>query len=288
LREFVIFTLLTLMLMGLGYLVGLFIGSPEVLTLFALIVASLMNLLAYFYGDSLVLKMTNAKLIDKSKAPRLYRIVEKVSQKMNLPTPKIGIVPTLSPNAFATGRDPQHSIVCVTEGALRLLDDEELEGVIGHELSHIKHRDTLIASIAATLVGALSYIAFIGRYALFFGTGERREANPAGLLLFLIGLIFIPIAAVLLQMAISRGREFYADEESAKVTEKPLSLASALQKIEKAVKHGYTIKANPATSHLWISNPFSGDLMAELFSTHPSTRRRIERLKLIARELGQL
>ncbi|RLG68683.1 protease, partial [archaeon] len=144
-REFVIFTLLTLMLMGLGYLVGLFIGSPEVLTLFALIVASLMNLLAYFYGDSLVLKMTNAKLIDKSKAPRLYRIVEKVSQKMNLPTPKIGIVPTLSPNAFATGRDPQHSIVCVTEGALRLLDDEELEGVIGHELSHIKHRDTLIA-----------------------------------------------------------------------------------------------------------------------------------------------
>jgi heat shock protein HtpX len=172
----------------------------------------------------------------------------------------------------------------VTEGALRLFSEDELEGVIGHEMSHVIHRDTLIAAMVATLVGALTWLAYMGRMDSFFGGGRRYERGGGALF---IGLIFVPIAASLMQLAISRGREYGADDEGARLTRRPLSLASALEKIQKAVRNGYTIEANPSTSPLWITNPFSGGSFAELFMTHPATKKRIERLNRIDREMNR-
>jgi len=286
-REGLLFTAITALFLLIGYVVGYFVGDPGSMMLFALIVAIAMNSIAYLYGDKLVMSMTGARLVSEQEAPQLHRIVERVAAKANIPKPKVGIVRTLSPNAFATGRNPSNSVVCVTEGALRLFNEEELEGVIGHEISHVLHRDMLIAAIAATLVGALSWLAYMGRMGLMFGGGRRDDRGGGGALFALLGLIFVPIAASLMQMAISRGREYGADEEGARLTGRPLSLGSALEKIERAVRSGYTIKANPSTSPLWIANPFAGDSLAELFMTHPLTRKRVERLERIQQELGR-
>jgi len=283
-REGLLFTAITALFLLIGYVVGYFVGNPGSMMLFALIVAIAMNSIAYLYGDKLVMSMTGARLVSEQEAPQLHRIVERVAAKAKIPKPKVGIVRTLSPNAFATGRSPSNSVVCVTEGALRLFNEEELEGVIGHEISHVLHRDMLIAAIAATLVGALSELAYMGRRALMFGGDDDDRGGRA--LFALLGLIFVPIAASLMQMAISRGREYGADEEGARLTGRPLSLGSALEKIDRAVRSGYTIKANPSTSPLWIANPFTGDSLAELFMTHPITRKRVERLERIQRELG--
>jgi len=286
-REFVLFTAMTAMLLLVGYIVGLFLGDPATMMLLALAIAVAMNGIAYMFGDKLVMTMTGARIVSEQEAPQLHAIVERVAANAKIPKPKVGIVRTLSPNAFATGRSPSRSVVCVTEGAMRLFSEDELEGVIGHEISHVLHRDTLLAAIAATIVGALSWLAYIGRMGLIFGGGRRDErGGGGGALLALVGLAFVPMAASLMQLAISRGREYDADEEGALLTRKPLSLASALEKIERAVRNGYTIRANPSTSPLWIANPFRGDSLAELFMTHPSTRKRIERLQRIAREIG--
>jgi len=286
-REGMLFTAITAMFLLLGYVVGYFVGDPGSMMLFALIVAIAMNGIAYLYGDKLVMSMTGARIVSEQEAPQLYRVVREVAAEAKVPMPKVGIVRTLSPNAFATGRSPSNSVVCVTEGALRLFNEDELKGVIGHEMSHVLHRDMLIAAIAATLVGALSWLAYMGRMGLIFGGGRRDDRGGGGAMLALLGLIFVPIAASLMQLAISRGREYSADEEGARLTGRPLSLSSALEKIERAVRSGYTIKANPSTSPLWIANPFAGDSLAELFMTHPLTKKRVERLERLQQELNR-
>jgi heat shock protein HtpX len=289
-REGLLITAITVLFLLVGYIVGYLIGDPVSMMSFALIVDVVMNGISYFYGDKLVMRMTGARLVSEQEAPQLHRIVEGIAARANVPKPKVGIVRTLSPNAFATGRSPANSVVCVTEGALRLFSEEELEGVIGHEMSHVIHRDTLIAAMAATLVGALTWLAYMGRMGLIFGGGSSRDqrgGGGGGTLFAIVGLIFVPIAASLMQLAISREREYGADEEGARLTGRPMSLSSALEKIETAVRKGYTIKANPSTSPLWIANPFAGDGMAELFMTHPLTRKRVERLKRLGLEIGK-
>lgn len=179
-RETLLFTAMTMLLLLIGYVVGYFIGDPFSMTVIALIIAIAMNSISYFYGDKLVMRMTGARLVSEQEAPQLYGVVRKVATEAKVPMPKVGIVKTLSPNAFATGRNPSNSVVCVTEGALRLFNEDELEGVIGHEMSHVIHRDTLIAAIAATLVGALSFLAYMGRMGLMFGGGSGRGGTTAG------------------------------------------------------------------------------------------------------------
>jgi heat shock protein HtpX len=269
---------LTLIFVALGYAIGLVYGAPETIALFALILAAIFNLISYFYSDKIVLLMTHAKIVSEREYPNLHNIVSKVTMMAGLPKPKVAIVNTKVPNAFATGRNPKNSVVAVTKGLLEILNESELEGVISHEIAHIKHRDVLISSVVATIAGAISYLAFIGRYSIFFG-GERNR--NASLIAFLLSIL-APFAALLIQMAISRGREYEADREGAMICKKPLSLASALEKIERHAKSGIMMNINPSTSPLWIVNPFRGDILLELFSTHPPTWKRIEKLKAMA------
>jgi len=269
---------LTLIFVALGYAIGLVYGAPETIALFALILAAIFNLISYFYSDKIVLLMTHAKIVSEREYPDLHNIVSKVAMMAGLPKPKVAIVNTKVPNAFATGRNPKNSVVAVTKGLLEILNESELEGVISHEIAHIKHRDVLISSVVATIAGAISYLAFIGRYSIFFG-GERNR--NASLIAFLLSIL-APFAALLIQMAISRGREYEADREGAMICKKPLSLASALEKIERYARSGIMMNINPSTSPLWIVNPFRGDTLLELFSTHPPTWKRIEKLKAMA------
>lgn len=269
---------LTLIFVALGYAIGLVFGAPETIALFALVFAAIFNLISYLYSDKIVLLMTHAKIVSEKEYPNLHNIVSKVAMMAGLPKPKVAIVNTKVPNAFATGRNPKNSVVAVTKGLLEILNESELEGVISHEIAHIKHRDVLISSIVATIAGAISYLAFIGRYSIFFGDERNRNAS---LIAFILSML-APFAALLIQMAISRSREYEADREGAMICKKPLSLASALEKIERYVKSGIMMNINPSTSPLWIVNPFRGDVLLELFSTHPPTWKRIERLKAMA------
>ncbi|MCQ5341202.1 MAG: zinc metalloprotease HtpX [Candidatus Methanomethylicia archaeon] len=269
---------LTLIFVALGYAIGLVFGAPETIALFALILAAIFNLISYFYSDKIVLLMSHAKIVSEREYPDLHNIVSKVAMMAGLPKPKVAIVNTKVPNAFATGRNPKNSVVAVTKGLLEILNESELEGVISHEIAHIKHRDVLISSVVATIAGAISYLAFIGRYSIFFGDERNRNAS---LIAFLLSIL-APFAALLIQMAISRGREYEADREGAMICKKPLSLASALEKIERYARSGIMMNINPSTSPLWIVNPFRGDTLLELFSTHPPTWKRIEKLKAMA------
>lgn len=269
---------LTLIFVALGYAIGLVFGAPETIALFALILAAIFNLISYFYSDKIVLLMSHAKIVSEREYPNLHNIVSKVAMMADLPKPKVAIVNTKVPNAFATGRNPKNSVVAVTKGLLEILNESELEGVISHEIAHIKHRDVLISSVVATIAGAISYLAFIGRYSIFFGDERNRNAS---LIAFLLSIL-APFAALLIQMAISRGREYEADREGAMICKKPLSLASALEKIERYARSGIMMNINPSTSPLWIVNPFRGDTLLELFSTHPPTWKRIEKLKAMA------
>ncbi|RZN57663.1 MAG: protease [Candidatus Methanomethylicota archaeon] len=269
---------LTLIFVALGYAIGLVFGAPETIALFALILAAIFNLISYFYSDKIVLLMSHAKIVSEREYPDLHNIVSKVAMMAGLPKPKVAIIDTKVPNAFATGRNPKNSVVAVTKGLLEILNESELEGVISHEIAHIKHRDILISSVVATIAGAISYLAFIGRYSIFFGDERNRNAS---LIAFLLSIL-APFAALLIQMAISRGREYEADREGAMICKKPLSLASALEKIERYARSGIMMNINPSTSPLWIVNPFRGYTLLELFSTHPPTWKRIEKLKAMA------
>ena len=286
LREALLMTVLTAMLMALGFLLGLYFGNPIGFAFWALIMSIIMNMVMYLFSDKIVLLMTGARIVSPSEEPRLHRIVERLAAKAGIPKPKVAIVPTNVPNAFATGRNPNNALVAATRGLLEKFTDDEIEAVMGHELSHVIHRDTLIAAIAASIAGAISYLAYIARYAPFMASTSYRERNEAGLIPLILASILMPIAAMIVQMAISREREYKADEGSAKITGKPFSLAKALAKIESIVRRRAGMKANPATSHLWIVNPIRGESLLELFSTHPSTRKRIERLRKIAIEMG--
>lgn len=247
----------------------------------ALAVAGVMNFLAYWYSDRIVLSMYRAQEVGPREAPELYGIVEELARRAGIPTPRVYIIPSESPNAFATGRSPSHAAVAATEGILRILTREELMGVMAHELGHVLHRDTLIATIAATIAGAISMLANWLQWAVIFGMGRGDDEEGPGLAGGILMAIIAPIAATLVQMAVSRSREYLADEAGAKLSGKPLALASALAKLQQAA-NVVPMEANPATSHLFIVNPLTGGGILQLFSTHPPVEERIARLKAMA------
>ncbi|HUO60300.1 MAG TPA: zinc metalloprotease HtpX [Candidatus Acidoferrales bacterium] len=259
-------------------LVGQLIGGQRGAVM-ALILAGAMNFFSYFFSDKIAIMSSGAQPIAREDAPRLYEIVERLTAKANLPMPKLFMIPTDSPNAFATGRNPQHASVAVTAGILKLLTDDELEGVLAHELGHVRNRDILISSVAATLAGAITLIARMAYYGELFGGfgGRDRERDGGGIISALAMMILAPIAALLIQMAVSRSREFQADATGAHFTGNPYALASALRKIEEWSQR-IPMAASPATAHLYISMPRLGMSFGNLFSTHPPTAERIARL----------
>lgn len=251
--------------------------------LIALIVAAVMNIGVYWFSDRIVLRMYNAQPAGPSETPDLYRAIQDLAMQANLPMPKIYLIPDAAPNAFATGRNPKHSSVAITQGLLSMLNRDEIKSVIAHELGHIRNRDTLIMAVAATVAGALSHVANMAIWGAFLGGGSNSEnedhGHPAG---GLLALLIAPVAATLIQMAISRAREFLADEAGARFSGNPLALASALGKLEYARHRVPMEHGNPATAHLFIVNPFAGAGLAKLFSTHPPTEERIARLEAMS------
>jgi heat shock protein HtpX len=267
-------TALTLVLM----FVGRFLGGQNGMLL-ALIFAAVMNFVSYFYSDKIALAMYRAQPVTREELPRAYAAVERLTQKIGIPMPKIYVIPSESPNAFATGRNPQHASVAVTHGILGLLNDEELEGVLAHELGHVNNRDILISSVAATLAGAITMLASMGKWAMIFGGYGRSERDDrgGGGLAGLIMLFVAPIAASLIQLAVSRSREYQADATGAHFTGNPYALASALQKLD-TYSRRVPMQASASTAHLFIIAPLLGISFGSLFSTHPPIAKRIERL----------
>ncbi len=251
--------------------------------LLAFVMAMVMNLGSYWFSDKIVLAMYGARPVDEAQAPGLYRIVRTLATRASIPMPRIYILPQETPNAFATGRNPQHAAVAVTEGILRVMSEDELEGVLAHELSHVQNRDTLIMAIAATLAGAITYIAHMAQWAMIFGGGRRDsdEEGAGGVLGGLLMIVLAPLAATLIQLAVSRSREFQADASGARMAGQPWGLAKALEKLEMASKMA-PMAATPATAHLFIVNPLSGSGFATLFSTHPPIAERVARLRAMA------
>jgi heat shock protein HtpX len=245
--------------------------------LLALLLAAVLNFVSYFYSDKLALAMYRAQPVSREELPRAYQIVERLTQRVGIPMPKIYVIPTDSANAFATGRNPNHASVAVTHGSLGLLSDEELEGVLAHELGHVRNRDILISSIAATLGGAITYLASMARWGMIFGGYERDDNNRGGGLAAIFMLFLAPVAAMLIQLAVSRSREYQADETGAHLTGNPYALASALAKLD-AYSKRLPLQASPSTAHLFIVQPFLGMSFGSLFSTHPPIAKRIERL----------
>jgi heat shock protein HtpX len=266
-------TLLTLLLMFIGRAFG---GESGMLL--ALVFAAVMNFVSYFYSDKIALAMYRAQPVTREELPRAYAAVERLTQKIGIPMPKMYVIPNESPNAFATGRNPQHASVAMTQGILNLLNDEELEGVLAHELGHVNNRDILISSVAATVAGAITMLASMGRWAMIFGgIGGNRDDRRGGGIGALIMLILAPIAASLIQLAVSRSREYQADATGAHFTGNPYALASALAKLD-AYSRRVPLQATPSTAHLFIIQPFLGMNFGSLFSTHPPIAKRIERL----------
>jgi heat shock protein HtpX len=273
---------LMLVLMGIFILVGTAIGGRSG-AIYAFIFAALMNFGMYWFSDKIVLRMYGAKQVSQGDAPELYQIVGELVNKASLPMPKVYIMDNNTPNAFATGRNLEHAAVAVTTGILRILSKDELMGVIGHELSHIQHRDILISTIAATMAGAISMLSYMARWGAIFGGGRSDEGEGGGgnILVVLLVSIFASIAAMLIQMAISRSREYMADEGGAHLSH-PLSLAKALGKLEVAAQR-IPMDANPSTAHMFIVNPLRGGGVLSLFSTHPPIEERIAKLEEMAR-----
>jgi len=274
LRTGILMAALTGLFLAVGALVG---GGPGMMIAFAMALA--MNLFAYWNSDKVLLSMYGARQVDAGSAPDLYRLVERLAQQAQLPMPKVYITENPQPNAFATGRNPEHAAVCVTTGLMEQCSPEELAGVMAHELGHVKHRDTLTMTITAVMAGAISMLANMA----FFMGGSRDREHPLGMVGVLLVTLLAPIAAMLVQAAISRSREFEADRAGAEITGRPMWLASALGQIERAAQRteNYAADANPATAHMFIINPLHGGLSG-LFSTHPPTEARIARLRAMA------
>ena len=265
-------------LTGLLMLIGGLIGGRGGVFI-AFIFALILNFGSYWFSDKIVLKMYRAQEVSESSAPDLYNIVRNLAIRASLPMPRVFIIPEQTPNAFATGRNENHAVVAVTEGIMRILNKEELEGVIAHELSHIKNKDMLISSIAATIAGAISMLATMAQWAAIFGGGSSSDEDSGGGIIGLIAMaIFAPLAAAVIQMAISRSREYLADAGGASITKNPYGLASALEKLTKASQI-IPMNAKPSTAHLFIVNPLSGKAFMNLFSTHPPLAERIARLR---------
>lgn len=280
-------TLLMAGLTGLLIVIGQVLGGTSG-AMIAFVLAAVMNFVSYWFSDKIVLKMYRAQEIGSEDRTGLYRMVERLSRAAGLPMPKVYIIPNDTPNAFATGRNPSHAAVAATEGILRILSEDELEGVMAHELAHVRNRDILISSIAATIAGAITMIAHMAQWAAIFGGFGRSsddEDNGGGMVGLLFMVIVAPIAAMIIQMAISRSREFAADRGGSEISGKPLGLAHALRRLEKGVER-LPMNANPATAHLFIVNPLRGGGLASLFSTHPSMDERVARLEDIARSMG--
>jgi heat shock protein HtpX len=285
-----LFFVLTALLMVIGYVVGwYFFGDPITFVGLALVLAAAINFVSYYYSDSIVLRMSRAKIIQESENPTLFRAVRNVAQKANIPMPKVGIVDSPQPNAFATGRGPNKAVVCATSSIMQTLNPDELEAVIGHEIGHVVHRDVLMSSVAATLAGAISYVGQMAMFSMWFGGGNRNRNSGSPLLI--LAIILVPLGATFVRLGISRDDEYNADEYGAKLTRNPAGLVSALQKISAKAQTRpiATQPANapsPATAPLWIVNPFRGSSLVEMFSTHPSIQHRVERLRKIGREIN--
>jgi heat shock protein HtpX len=265
-------------LTGLLMLIGGYFGGQQGVII-AFIFAMVMNFGSYWFSDKIVLRMYKAQEVSEGQAPELYSIVKDLALKASIPMPKVYIVPGDAPNAFATGRNEAHAVVAVTEGILKILNREELEGVIAHELTHIKNRDILIGSIAATIAGAIVMLAHMAQWAAIFGGVSRdRDEEGGGIFGLIIMAILAPLAATLIQMAISRSREYLADDGGAQISRKPYGLASALEKLSSASK-AIPMNANPSTAHMFIVNPLTGRSMMNLFSTHPPIEERVARLR---------
>lgn len=265
-------------MMVLFLLVGYYLGGSTGMTI-AFIFALAMNFGSYWFSDKIVLSMYRAKQVTRETAPKLYNLVEELSQKAGIPMPKVYVIDDPTPNAFATGRNPDHAAVAATTGILKILDTNEIAGVIAHELAHVKHRDILIGTIAATFVGTITFVAQMAGWAMMFGRG--RDDDDGGIQALLL-LILAPIAATLLQLAISRSREFHADKGGSEISGAPLALASALGKLANANKIKPVNHSTPATAHMFIVNPLSEGGVAKLFSTHPPLEERIKRLRELA------
>ncbi len=278
LKTFVLMAVLTALFMAAGQA----LGGSQGMTM-ALVMAVAMNFFAYWFSDKMALAMSGAREVSQEEAPELHALVASLASRAGLPKPRVYMIPQDTPNAFATGRNPEHAAVAVTEGLWRLLTREELEGVLAHELSHVKNRDILISSIAAVMAGAISYLATMAQWAMLFGGGRRDdEGEGGGLLGGLLMMIVAPIAAMLIQMAISRSREYLADATGAKLCGHPASLASALKRLEE-YNHRLPMDVNPATAQMYIVNPLTAGNLAGLFSTHPPTAERIKRLLAMGR-----
>ena len=264
-------------------LIGGAIGGRGGLVI-ALLLALGMNAVSYWYSDRIVLSMYGAREVSEAEAPRLYRIVRQLTQRAQLPMPRVYLLPSSSPNAFATGRNPQHAAVAVTDGILNLLDQRELEGVLAHELAHVKNRDTLTMTVTATIASAIMFLANMAQWAAIFGgfSQNRDDDDRGGLLGLLIAVFVAPLAATLVQMAISRSREYAADATGAQIAGTPYGLADALEKLAYASQR-VPVQATPATAHLFIVNPLSRQSFASLFSTHPPLEERIQRLRQMGR-----
>jgi heat shock protein HtpX len=279
-----LFGALTLIFVVIGYVIGTLFFNDWILgSVMFLIFAGLMNFVSYFWSDKIVLWSFRAKIVSKAEQPRLYNIVNKVCLKADLPMPKLAIVATQTPNAFATGRNKDRAVVAVTEGILSLLSDDELEGVLAHEMAHVKDRDILVMSVAATIAGAISFAA---RMALWSSLGSRRDNG--NILLLLLVAITAPIAALLIRLAISRSREYKADKEGALMIQRPLALARALEKLEEGNRRRPMDRGSPSSSSLFIVNPFRGGSLVSLFMTHPPVAARVKRLEALAEQTGYI
>jgi heat shock protein HtpX len=284
-----LFAVMTGLLMVIGFAVGLYIGDPLGFMLLALVLAAVFNFVSYYFSDSLVIRMTRAKIIQESDNPTLFRVVRNVAQKADIPMPKVGIVDSPQPNAFATGRGPSKAVVCATSSILQTLTPDELEVVIGHEIGHVVHRDVLMSSVAATMAGAISYIGTIALWSGMLGGGNSKNKNSP--IVLLVAAILVPLGATFVRLGISRDDEYNADEYGAKLTRNPGGLITALEKISsraqtRPISNRSGQSPSPATSSLWIVNPFKGSSLIELFSTHPSMPHRVARLKKVAREMN--
>lgn len=272
LKTFLFMTLLTVIFVVFGGVLG---GEEGLIMAFFF--ALVINFFSYWFSDRIAITMTRSRPLTEKEAPEIYEMVRRLTQRARMPMPKIYLTPASQPNAFATGRNPKNAAVAVTEGILRLLSREELEGVIAHELAHIKNRDTLISTMAAVMAGALAFLARMSQYRMLFG-GRRRDSG--GALIQILAIIFAPLAAIIIRLAISRSREYVADETGARIAGESRGLANALMKMQHSVK-GQPMQVNEATAHLFILNPISAKGLGALFSTHPPIEERVKRLKKI-------